>query len=172
MPLAQGITLWAQLNVPGFYLAHPVLTDQEISCKHLGLCTENKHHYQRGSDGGGINWAVLRTPRQQCKQEGRANGQASAATDNSCQMPRGVGPPDLLHEDFMTDSKPTASYLPVLPVPLVAQKPSSSGAYSLYPLPSFPPPFLESPLSSSSSVRLCGCWLCNHRARHSRSDLP
>ena len=49
--------LWAQLNVPVFYLAHPVLTDQEISRKHLGLCTENKHHYQRGSDGGGINWA-------------------------------------------------------------------------------------------------------------------
>ena len=106
------------------------------------------------------------------EQEGRANGQASAATDNSQPDAKRSGTPDLLHEDFMADSKPTASHLLVLPGPLVAQKPRSSGAYSLYRLPQFPPPFLESPPSSSSSVHLCGCWLRNHRARHSHCGLP
>lgn len=119
----------------------------------------------------GTPGTLLRTPRQQCKQEGRANGQAFAATDNLQPDAKRSGTPDLLHEGFMTDSKPMASHLLVLPVPLVAQKPSSSGAYSFYPSPQSPPPFLESPLSSSS-VHLRGCWLCNHRARHLSSDLP
>lgn len=113
---------------------------------------------------------LLRTPRQQCKQEGRAIGQATAATDNSQPDAKRSGTPDLLHEDFMADSNRPASHLLVLPGPLEAQSPTHQE------LTLFTPCHSSATLSGISTELLLGAfmwlWLRNHRARYSHSGLP